>query len=46
MDFGSDNFDNKYIANIVANSYVTVGVLTAKQRAKLQKSFPLFKSRM
>jgi hypothetical protein len=46
MDFASDNFENKYLVNVVANSYVTVGVMTAKQRAKLEKSFPLFKSRL
>ena len=37
MEWGSDNFENRSIANIVANSYVTVGVLTAKNRSMIQK---------
>lgn len=46
MDFASDNFDDRSIVSIAANSLVTVGILKPKERERLYSAFPQFKQRM
>lgn len=46
MDYAADNFDNRSIVNIVANSIVTVGVIHEYNLELLYQAFPQFKQRM
>jgi hypothetical protein len=40
MDWPSDNFDNRSIVNLVANSIVTVAVIKDEERIVLYDAFP------
>lgn len=46
MDFPSDNFDSRSIVHVVANSIITVGVISERTRGLLYQAFPGFKRRM
>jgi hypothetical protein len=46
MDFASDNFDNRPIVHLVADSIVTLGVLKQENRERLYSAFTSFKQRM
>ena len=46
MDFPGDNFENRSIVHVVANSQVLVGVLNQPNREILYQAFPRLKMRM